>query len=181
VRTPFGSGWRDQVCVFAKRGLPPLAPAALALDVLTHLSDEVNPVTLPRYVSPFDLNGTKTYDAVAAARDWAPSLPAHLRATWIILATFYPNIFATVDTLAQLAGKSRATMARYLRELEEIGAIVKVRRGRGDNSRSWRMLVIPELGMSPAGEPPRWTAAGAVLAGSRGPKPSAQMRAHLVR
>jgi hypothetical protein len=94
-------------------------------------------------------------DAIRAARDWAPSLPAHLRPTWLILATYYPNIFPSGDVLAELAGGvSRRTMIRYLKELEQRGAISTERRGGGKNSRAYRTLHMPELGT--ASMPPDW-------------------------
>lgn len=112
--------------------------------------------------NPFQpLPSSSPLDVIRAAKDWSPHLPPEWRPVWILLATCYPNIRPDLDTLAEQCGKSRATVARYLRGLNDIGATVTERRGGGANTVAWRMLVIPETGMalpvSDAG-PPAWVA-----------------------
>jgi DNA-binding transcriptional MocR family regulator len=127
-------------------------------------------------------------DAMRAARDWAECLPLHLRSTWIILATFYPNIFPEQETIASLTSVSRATVTRRLAELERLGAISTERRyvraAGVTKRRSWRTLHLPELGTSPADELPDWVmpASFPELRCKAHPAPSteaARMRRHL--
>jgi len=104
--------------------------------------------------------GPTPLDAVRAAKDWAPALPRHLRATWIILATYYPNIFPDAETLAELVGVSRASVVRYLHELGELGAVTTekryVRTAGATRARAHRTLIIPELGTAQTGMLPDW-------------------------
>jgi DNA-binding transcriptional ArsR family regulator len=110
-------------------------------------------MTTPATVSPLD--------AIAAARGYTRNLPEHLRLLWLTLATYYPHIFPDADTLARNIGKSRRTTMRYLRELEQLGAITTERRYvREDGetrARAYRTLILPELGTSPPDELPDWT------------------------
>lgn len=100
-------------------------------------------------------------DAVRAARDWADSLPPDLRSTWIVLATFWPNIFPETETVASLTSVSRATATRRLTKLEQLGAIKSERRyirigGSTRPTSSRRTLIMPEVGTSPVGQLPDW-------------------------
>lgn len=126
--------------------------------------------------SPFDLAHLDPLRAIREAKHWARHLPEPLRPSWLILATYYPQIFVGCDEMSILIGKSRATAGRYLRELEEIGAVRRVRQGRGLNRTDWRMLVLPEIGTC-SGETPPW------VEQPHRPRStaSAQMRNHLMR
>lgn len=110
--------------------------------------------------NPFHpLPSSSPLDVVRAARDWSTDLPPKWRPVWILLATYYPNIFPNLETLAQQTGVSRATVARYVKGLNDIGAIQTVTTGGGTTMTAWRMPVIPETGLAlPVGSygPPSW-------------------------
>lgn len=94
--------------------------------------------TAPDRVSPLDAIRMVRQLTHAPGGEIIPSRP---KATLLALATYWPNIFPSLETLARDLGVGRASVGRWLHELEELGLVVTEHRGRGAE----RTLVLPGL------------------------------------